>query len=219
MLRPKKRLLVAVALLGFGVAAVGIAYAAIPSGNTITACYGKPGDNLRVIDAATTNCKKNETQLTWSSGDPCLTAVSGVYLNLIGQASNLVSSSLLTITPQGVIQVTDSDQDGDAGVFDPFTAASGVVTQCTTGSNNTYSVTGYTLNYVQPELAGHPDPGLGTGMSRVNYAVTITPATAQLVGSLALTLGLAPNAGAGAAKTGIGTLQIPNVPIQGERLQ
>ncbi|MGH9225247.1 MAG: hypothetical protein ACRD2W_16025, partial [Acidimicrobiales bacterium] len=48
------------------VAAGTFAWAAIPaSDGTITACYGKAGDNLRVVDSAA-GCKSSETALTWS---------------------------------------------------------------------------------------------------------------------------------------------------------
>ena len=51
MLKPKKRVLVLGALVAGG-AAAGIVYAAIPSGNVISACYNPMnGYALRVIDA------------------------------------------------------------------------------------------------------------------------------------------------------------------------
>ena len=52
MSRLKKRLLLVGGLLAVGFAAVGIAYAAIPDGNTINGCYAKLGGGLRVIDTA-----------------------------------------------------------------------------------------------------------------------------------------------------------------------
>ena len=70
MMRLKKRLLLAGALLVVGCAAVGIAYAAIPSGGTITGCYMKSGGALRVIDATVTNCKSGETKLEWNQQGP-----------------------------------------------------------------------------------------------------------------------------------------------------
>jgi hypothetical protein len=47
-------------------AAAGIVWASIPdSSGVIHACYKKDG-NLRVIDTAKDQCKKDETELTWS---------------------------------------------------------------------------------------------------------------------------------------------------------
>lgn len=48
------------------IAAGTFAWAAIPAADgTITACYGKVGDSLRVVDSPA-GCKSNETVLTWS---------------------------------------------------------------------------------------------------------------------------------------------------------
>lgn len=51
-MRRSKRLLTVGSLLAVGLAAVGIAYAAIPDGNTINGCYAKITGDLRVIDTA-----------------------------------------------------------------------------------------------------------------------------------------------------------------------
>jgi hypothetical protein len=142
----------------------------------------------------------------------CLAAVTGVYLNILG--SPPLSSSLVTISPQGLIEATDSDEDGDTGSFDPFSPAHGVLTDCKK-LNGSYSVKGYTLDYGWPELAGHADPGVAGGMARVNYDVTISGNA--LTGQILLTPGLVPQAGAAAAKTGTGTGQF-SAAITGERL-
>src|SRR5207248_11354236 len=60
---PIRALLVAVAIIAAG---GGVAWATIPSGGVISACYDKSGGALRVIDASVTNCKKTETALTWN---------------------------------------------------------------------------------------------------------------------------------------------------------
>ena len=143
----------------------------------------------------------------------CLAAVDGTYLDIVG--SPAASSSLVTITKDGLIEATDADQDGDSGNFDPFTDQHGVVTSCKL-VGNAYKVKAYTLDFGQPELVGHSDPGVAGGMARVNYDVSITGRA--LTGTLVLTFGLAPNAGADAAKTGTGTGQIPNIVISGTRL-
>jgi len=66
MMRLKKRLLLAGALLVVGGAAVGITYAAIPSGGVISGCYQKNGGQLRVIDSSSSSCKSNETDIAWN---------------------------------------------------------------------------------------------------------------------------------------------------------
>ncbi len=50
--------------------AVGIAWAAIPSGGVITACFTKNGGALRVIDAQTSNCTNKEQRLDWGVAGP-----------------------------------------------------------------------------------------------------------------------------------------------------
>ena len=71
MLRRKKLLLVG-ALLAVGCAAVGIAYAAIPDGNTINGCYAKIGGGLRVIDTAKNQKCFNlvEVPISWNQQGP-----------------------------------------------------------------------------------------------------------------------------------------------------
>ena len=56
--------LLALAVLTVG---AGFAYGAIPDGSgTIHGCYGKSGQ-LRVIDPAAADCRRNETPITWGS--------------------------------------------------------------------------------------------------------------------------------------------------------
>ena len=142
----------------------------------------------------------------------CLAAVDGTYLNIVGTNQ---SSSLVTITKDALIEVTDSDQDGDTGSFDPFTSSHGVVTSCKL-VGSAYKVKAYTLDFSQPELVGHSDPGVAGGMARVNYDVSITGRA--LTGTIVLTFGLAPNAGADTAKTSTGAGQVTNISIAGTRL-
>lgn len=72
MSRLKKTMMFAGSLLAVGGVAIGIVYAAIPSGNTITGCYGKIGGILRVIDTAK-NQKCNsalEEPISWGQIGP-----------------------------------------------------------------------------------------------------------------------------------------------------
>ncbi len=48
----------------------GTAYATIPSGNVLSACYFKSGGRVRVIDASVTGCKSGETSLAWNVQGP-----------------------------------------------------------------------------------------------------------------------------------------------------
>src|SRR5215467_533027 len=70
MLRLKWRLPLVTALLAIGGAAVGIAYATIPSGGVINACYQKSGGALRVIGTDPTvgggGCSNGEQALSWN---------------------------------------------------------------------------------------------------------------------------------------------------------
>src|SRR5262245_9475389 len=54
-----------------GVAAGGVAYAAIPYGGTISGCYQKSNGALRVIDKATNaTCSNKEVALDWNHVGP-----------------------------------------------------------------------------------------------------------------------------------------------------
>jgi len=66
----RKKLLLAGSAVAIAAIVGGIAYASIPTGNTITGCYLKSGGNLRVIDASVTKCKATETQLQWNQQGP-----------------------------------------------------------------------------------------------------------------------------------------------------
>jgi hypothetical protein len=57
--------------LGVVIGSVAVAVANIPAADgTITGCYGKKAGNLRVIDAATSQCDSNENKLTWNQTGP-----------------------------------------------------------------------------------------------------------------------------------------------------
>jgi Collagen triple helix repeat (20 copies) len=72
---PGRALLVAVAIIALG---GGVAWATIPNGDVINACYSKSGGSLRVIDASVTNCKSGETALSWNAqGTPGPTGPTG----------------------------------------------------------------------------------------------------------------------------------------------
>jgi hypothetical protein len=58
----KRLFLVAGVLLAVG---GGAAFATIPNGGVINACYARSGGSLRVIDASVTTCKSGETSLAW----------------------------------------------------------------------------------------------------------------------------------------------------------
>ena len=70
MSRLKRRLPLVAALLATGGAAAGIAYASIPSGGVINACYQKSGGALRVIGTEPTvgggACSNGERALSWN---------------------------------------------------------------------------------------------------------------------------------------------------------
>lgn len=67
--------------LGALLFAGGVASAQIPQNGNITTCYMKSGGAIRVIDAATTGCRSNETQLVidqdGTQGEPGINGISG----------------------------------------------------------------------------------------------------------------------------------------------
>ena len=68
---PIRRIGVAAVVVVLALVAGGIAYATIPgSGGTIHTCYKKSSGALRVIDDSVTNCKSNETALSWNQTGP-----------------------------------------------------------------------------------------------------------------------------------------------------
>jgi Collagen triple helix repeat (20 copies) len=68
----QRTIIIALLAIAGVAAAVGVGYAAIPSGDgVIDGCYNKGSGQLRVIDAATgSSCDKNEKPLTWSQRGP-----------------------------------------------------------------------------------------------------------------------------------------------------
>src|SRR4051812_16603672 len=65
----RKRALISTSVLVAVAATIG--YGTIPAANgIITGCFNKDGANLRVIDAAQTQCNSNETKLTWNQTGP-----------------------------------------------------------------------------------------------------------------------------------------------------
>ena len=66
----RRPLMVVAIVVVLGVAASGIAYATIPNGGVINACYTRSGGSLRVVDETTTKCKSGETSLAWNVAGP-----------------------------------------------------------------------------------------------------------------------------------------------------
>src|SRR4051812_49584663 len=65
----RKRALISASVLVAVAATIG--YGTIPAANgIITGCFNQDGANLRVIDAAQTQCHSNETKLTWNQTGP-----------------------------------------------------------------------------------------------------------------------------------------------------
>ena len=70
--RSRRGTAIAVAVSAMGVAGFGaVAFAAIPGEDgVISACYSRSGGSIRVIDASVTNCKANETAISWNKEGP-----------------------------------------------------------------------------------------------------------------------------------------------------
>jgi len=67
--RGRHRIGVGIGLVALLVCA-GAALAAIPSDGVVHTCFKKSGGSLRVIDAAVTQCGKDETALDWNQAGP-----------------------------------------------------------------------------------------------------------------------------------------------------
>ena len=72
MVRGTRRRIIVVATIVsttalFGSVYSSMAFATIPNGGVIYACYTQSGGTLRVIDASVRNCKKTETALSWDA--------------------------------------------------------------------------------------------------------------------------------------------------------
>ena len=70
--RSRRGTAIAVAVSAMGVAGFGaVAFAAIPGEDgVIYACYTRSGGSVRVIDSSVTNCKSNETAISWNKEGP-----------------------------------------------------------------------------------------------------------------------------------------------------
>jgi hypothetical protein len=62
--------MVAVVACLVALVAVGIAYATIPNGDVINACFTRNGGTLRVIDSSTSSCSSKEISLAWNVQGP-----------------------------------------------------------------------------------------------------------------------------------------------------
>jgi hypothetical protein len=70
-MKGRKKLMVVLAGAVGALVLGSFAWASIPGpGGVISACYGKSGGSLRVIDTANTNCGGNETAISWNQTGP-----------------------------------------------------------------------------------------------------------------------------------------------------
>lgn len=176
MLHPR-RLLVLGGLLAVVGAVAGIALAAIPgSDGTITGCLKKSGGNLRVIDAAVTNCKSDEQRLDWNVQGPA------------GQAGENGTNG--TDGVSGWEMVTDTRSYGSDTTF----AFGGLSVDCPTGkkvvggggsvlTDEGATASGYNVLQSYPESDGtgwhasfEVDNAIGNPFTETVYAICVSAA-------------------------------------------
>ena len=68
-MRTTSKAVITVAVVGAVTIATAVAYAAIPSANSISGCYNVTNGNLRVVDDSTT-CREHERSLVWNQTGP-----------------------------------------------------------------------------------------------------------------------------------------------------
>ncbi|SRR5579883_273664 len=103
--------------------------------------------------------------------------LAGTYLTTITDASgNFSSRGLITLTTDGTFVVSDSNQGGISGVFNPFTTAQGA---WTCNGNK-----GFTARAIDFPLSNQG----ATGIGRVDYTATYDAKTETVKGQIVLTL-------------------------------
>jgi hypothetical protein len=107
----------------------------------------------------------------------CRRFVTGTYLTTIKDANgNFASRALITLTKDGNLIVTDSNQGGILGQFDPFTTSQG-----TWVCNGTRAIKGRALNFSISNQGGR-------GIARNDYSATFDHRTQTVEGTIDLRL-------------------------------
>lgn len=107
----------------------------------------------------------------------CSKFVAGTYLTTIKDASGkFASRALITLTEEGNLISSDSNQGGVTGQFDPFTTSQG-----TWACNGKKAITGRALNFSLSNKGG-------SGIARNDYRATFNPITQTVEGTIELRL-------------------------------
>lgn len=153
-----------------------LAVASIPDANGVFhGCYKKGDSNLRIIDTATTRCKSNETEVTWSQQGPVgqtgATGPSDAYVADQKGSFGAVPISTSTATP---ILTLAAVPPGSYVLF-ATAAISGNATFSTTSCSLTRG-DGSTLSaYVQATIGG--GSGFTFGSVPINTSITLASTT------------------------------------------
>jgi hypothetical protein len=107
----------------------------------------------------------------------CRRVVTGTYLTTITDANgNFASRALITLTEEGNLIVTDSNQGGISSQFNPFTTSQG-----TWACNGRTEITATALNFSLSNQGG-------SGIARNEYSATFNPRTQTVEGTIELSL-------------------------------
>ncbi|MDZ8184208.1 MAG: hypothetical protein RMX96_05005 [Nostoc sp. ChiSLP02] len=107
----------------------------------------------------------------------CGKSFTGTYLTTIKDTKGKFSSrGLITLTKEGNFIVSDSNQGGISGKFNPFTTAQG--TWVCTGKN---SIAARAIDFSFSNRGG-------TGIARIDYTATFDPKTQTVQGKISLRL-------------------------------
>ncbi|QHG20712.1 hypothetical protein [Nostoc sp. ATCC 53789] len=107
----------------------------------------------------------------------CSKFVAGTYLTTIKDVNGkFASRALITLTEEGNLITSDSNQGGISGQFDPFTTSQG-----TWACDGKKAITGRALNFSLSNKGG-------SGIARNDYRATFNPITQTVEGTIELRL-------------------------------
>ncbi|MBD2446659.1 hypothetical protein H6G76_05660 [Nostoc sp. FACHB-152] len=133
---------------------------------------------VSILNICNTQKVKAESVINLNSEQTvCSRFVTGTYLTTIKDTKGkFASRALITLTKEGNLIVTDSNQGGISGQFDPFTTSQG-----TWACNGTKAITGRALNFSISNQGG-------SGIARNDYQATFNQRTQTVEGTIELRL-------------------------------
>jgi len=133
---------------------------------------------VSILDICNIHKAKAESLIDTNSKQAiCRKFVAGTYLTTIKDANGkFASRALITLTEEGNLITSDSNQGGVSGQFDPFTTSQG-----TWVCNGNRAITGRALNFNLSNKGG-------SGIARNDFKASFNPITQTVEGTIELRL-------------------------------